>query len=127
MVNAYQKYKQQSVMTMTQGEMLIKLYDELITQLARAKNSINEKNIQTANDALQRTQRIITYLRSTLDKKYPISENLDALYEFFDQQLFNANIKKDATIINEIIPMIVDLRDAYVQASHSSRTMGVSK
>ena len=32
-VNPYQKYQQQSVMTMTPGEMLLKLYDEVITQL----------------------------------------------------------------------------------------------
>ena len=30
-LNPYQKYQQQSVMTMTQGEMLTKLYDEVIT------------------------------------------------------------------------------------------------
>lgn len=127
MINAYQKYTQQSVMTMTQGEMLLKLYDELITQLSCASNAISDKRISVANDSLQRAQRIITYLRATLDKKYEISENLDALYEFFGKELFTANIKKDAIIINQIIPMIVDLRDAFQQASLTSRQNGVAK
>ena len=127
MINAYQKYTQQSVMTMTQGEMLIKLYDELITQLSAASNSISEKRISAANDALQRSQRIINYLRATLDKKYEISENLDALYEFFGKELFDANIKKDVLKINEIIPMIVDLRDAFHQASLTSRQNGAAR
>jgi len=35
--NPYQKYQQQSVMTMTPGEMLLKLYDGTITQLNAAK------------------------------------------------------------------------------------------
>ena len=35
--NAYQKYQQQSVTTMTQGEMLIKLFDETIKQLNAVK------------------------------------------------------------------------------------------
>ena len=35
--NPYQKYQQQSIMTMTQGEMLIKLYDEVNKQLNAVK------------------------------------------------------------------------------------------
>ena len=35
-VNPYQKYQQQSVMTMTQGEMLTKLYNEIIKQFSGA-------------------------------------------------------------------------------------------
>lgn len=127
MVNAYQQYKNQSVMTMTQSEMLIKLYDELITQLSRASNAITEKKIPDANDALQRSQRIINYLRATLDKKYSISDNLDALYEFFGKSLFQANIKKDVNTINEIIPMICELRDAFGTAALTSRATGTGK
>ena len=35
--NGYEQYKLQSVNTMTSGEMLLLLYDELIKRLARAQ------------------------------------------------------------------------------------------
>ena len=47
-VNPYQKYQQQSVMTMTPGEMLLKLYDEVITQLNAVRQFNVEKDYQGA-------------------------------------------------------------------------------
>ena len=41
-VNPYQQYQRQSVMTMTQGEMLTKLYDEVIKQMSGAKICLTE-------------------------------------------------------------------------------------
>ena len=52
--NPYQKYQQQSIMTMTQGEMLIKLYDEVIKQLNAVKQFNLEKNYEAANFASQK-------------------------------------------------------------------------
>ena len=55
-VNPYQKYQQQSVMTMTQGEMLTKLYNEIIKQFSGAAMYMREPepNITEINRALQK-------------------------------------------------------------------------
>ena len=53
-LNPYQKYQQQSVMTMTPGEMLTRLFDELIKQLSAFKEFNSQKDYAQANDALQR-------------------------------------------------------------------------
>ena len=121
-VNPYQQYQRQSVMTMTQGEMLTKLYDEVIKQMSGAKICLTEKDLSGVNNALQKAQRILFYLKSTLDFKYEISGNLDALYDFFIERIVQANLKKDAAILDEIIPMIEDLRDTFVQADHNARS-----
>ena len=105
-VNPYQQYQRQSVMTMTQGEMLTKLYDEVIKQMSGAKICLTEKDLSGVNNALQKAQRILFYLKSTLDFKYEISGNLDALYDFFIERIVQANLKKDAAMLDEIIPMI---------------------
>ena len=115
-VNPYQQYQRQSVMTMTQGEMLTKLYDEVIKQMSGAKICLTEKDLSGVNNALQKAQRILFYLKSTLDFKYEISGNLDALYDFFIERTVQANLKKDAAMLDEIIPMIEDLRDNFVEA-----------
>jgi len=121
-VNPYQQYQRQSVMTMTQGEMLTKLYDEVIKQMSGAKICLTEKDLSAVNNALQKAQRILFYLKSTLDFKYEISGNLDALYDFFIERIVQANLKKDAAMLDEIIPMIEDLRDTFVQADRNARS-----
>ena len=115
-INPYETYKQQSVLTMTPGEMLNKLYDELIKQLSIAQLALEQQELEKVNVSLQKSQRILNYLRSTLNFQYEVSANLELLYEFFIHQIVNANIKKDASFIQEILPMVQELQQTFLQA-----------
>lgn len=121
MMNPYEKYKQQSVMTMTQGEMVVRLYEEIINQLSRAVICIREKNIEGTNASLQKCQRIINYLKSTLNFKYEVSSNLLSLYDFFNEQIIKSNLKKDTQPIEEILPLVSELKDTFAQGERLSR------
>lgn len=125
-VNPYEKYKQQSVMTMTQGEMLVKLYEETVKQLSGATMYIESKDFEKANKSLQKSQRILNHLKSTLNYEYDVSNNLSALYDFFLARIVEANIKKDASPIREVIPMVDELRETFGKADRLSRLQHVS-
>lgn len=118
--NAYQQYKNQSINTMTGGELLIMLYDELIKRVKQAEMAIDSQKAETANDSLQRAQDIIQYLMATLDDQYEIAKSLRALYDFFYTQLVKANINKDAEILRELLPMLIELRGAWKEADKLS-------
>lgn len=120
-LNPYQRYQQQSVSTMTQGELLNLLYETCSKRLNAGVMYIEEKRYDLANENLQKAQKIINYLDSTLDRKYEISENLSALYDFFNRQIIDGNIHKDVKVIKEIIPMIDDLGKTFKQAEKLSR------
>lgn len=120
-MNPYEKYTEQSVMTMTHGEMLIKLYEEAIKQINIGQNAIRNKDIFATNAALQKAQNIINYLKATLDFKYPISLNLQSLYNFFVEQIIEANIRKDAELLDEISALIEELKDAFAQGERTAR------
>ncbi len=121
-LNPYQKYQQQSVMTMTAGEMLLKLYDEVITQLTAVRQFNEEKDYPRSNEALKKAQRILTYLNQTLDFQYEISNSLSALYDYFLRRLVDANLHKDNGPVDEVLPMIVELRDTFAQADKAARS-----
>ncbi len=122
MSNPYSAYKKQSLQTMTPVELIIKMYSETERQLAIAVCAIEEvKDIKKSSDALIKAQEILGALRGALDMSVPISKNLNDLYIFFQQCAMRANIRKDATEIKKIIPMIADLRDAYTQISQMTR------
>ena len=120
--NPYQKYKQQSVMTMTQGEMLTQLFDAVIKQLNIAILAMESNDFSSVNHSLQKSQMIINHLRQTLNHNYKISKNLDILYEYFNHRIIQANTKKDTNPLLEIIPMLTELRETFVQADRTSRT-----
>lgn len=115
--NAYSAYKKQSITTMTPIEIVVKLYSETERQLNRAVYFIEQKDFENANKALVKSQDIINALRSVLDMNIDMSKNLDSLYEYFNREIIRANLKKDPEIINTILPMIGELKDAFTQVS----------
>lgn len=115
--NPYKQYKEQSIMTMTPGELILVLYEECIKSLNKAIYYIEEeKNNDEAEKLIKKTQRIIHYLDGILDYKYEISANLHLLYDYFIKTLVKANIRKRTEVIKPLIPMIEELRSAFSQA-----------
>lgn len=122
MYNAYSSaYKKQSITTMTPMEIVVKLYSEAEKQLSRAVIFIDKKDFENANKALIKSQDCINALRSSLDMKIPMSKDLDSLYEYFNRQIVTANVKKDTALINELLPQLAELREAFAQVSAMSR------
>ncbi len=74
--NGYEQYKMQSVNTMTRGEMLLLLYDELTKRLTRAQIALNDKNYDLFDRSVQRSREIVRYLDDTLNMEYSISYEL---------------------------------------------------
>lgn len=112
----YQQYKEQSVTTMTSGEMLILLYDETLKRLARAEFALKQSNFELFDASIVRAQEIIQYLMDTLDWKYPISGELQRLYQFFLYELTRIQAGRNVTVIEELKPLIADLRDTFKEA-----------
>jgi len=121
MNNAYQTYRNQAVMTMTQGQMLSTVYDELIKQLNMSLEAFEKNNIPEINRSLKKSQHIIGELQGTLNFEYSISNNLNDIYNFFIRVIMNANIKKDASELGDILQMVTELRNVFSEADKISR------
>ncbi len=120
-MNPYSAYKKQAVTTMTPIEIVVKLYSETERELNRAIMFIDNKDFEKANKALTKSGDLINALRSVLDVRLPIGQNLDALYSYFEKQIVTANMKKDKQTIEALLPMIAELKDAFTQISNMSK------
>lgn len=118
-MKGYQQYKEQSVNTMTQGELLLLLYDELYKRLAQAELMLDQQNYPVYEASIERAVAIIDYLDSTLDRQYPISTNLAQLYEYFTYELGRAKIGRRKEVLSHVKIMVGELRDAFRQAQKS--------
>lgn len=116
----YQAYKQQAVNTMTRGEMLILLYDELSKRLTRAKFALGNHEDVLFTQSVTRSKEIVTYLIETLDFKYPVSRDLKRMYDFFLFEIARLEAGKREEIITDLQGLIKELRDTFDQASRNT-------
>lgn len=118
----YQAYRDQAVNavdTMTQGELLLKLYDELVKRLTRAELALKKQDYALMEASVERGLDIIRYLDDTLDPQYPISHDLTRLYEYFCFELQRVKAGRNATELERVKTMTAELRDAFRQAQRS--------
>jgi flagellar protein FliS len=109
----YQQYKEQSLNTMTPGELLLLVLDELVKRLMRGDLALQQQNYTVFEESIDRCIAIVRYLDDTLDRKYEISRELHRLYEFFSYDLNRIKIGRNKTELDRLRPLIVDLRDAF--------------
>lgn len=114
-----QKYKQQSVNTMTQGELLLLLYDELVKRLTQAELMLDKELFSEFENTVQRASDIVQYLNDTLDQQYPISRDLAKLYEYFIYELGRAKIGRHKEPLTHVKEKAAELRDAFRVAQKS--------
>ena len=115
-MRGFQQYKEQSINTMTQGELLLLLYDELVKRLTQAELALSKENWPVFEASVQRGIDIIDYLDQTLDKQYPISANLTQLYEYFTYELGRVKIGRRNDPLNHVKSMVNERRDAFREA-----------
>ena len=115
-LNGYQQYKEQSVMTMTSGEMLLLLYDELLKRLTRAELALEKEDYPLFEQSVKRSQEIVKYLMDTLNFKYSISQELRRMYDFFLYELSRIQAGRKKEIIAELKPLVRDRREAFEEA-----------
>lgn len=116
----YQHYKEQTVNTMTSGEMLNLLYDELLKRLTRAEISLDKKDYVLFDQSIQRSIEIVIYLKDTLNYEYGISAELKRMYDFFLYEFSRIKSGRKAEVIAEVRPLITELRDAFKEAQRLS-------
>lgn len=119
MNNAFQKYRQQGVLTANPVELVVMLYDGCIKQIKIGCIFIEEKEMEQANSSLQKAQRIVMELINSLDLRYPIGNELLSLYEFMLNEISAGNASKDVKALQEIAALLQELKESWVALSKS--------
>jgi len=118
--NPIMQYKEQAINTMSKGEQLITLLNETLKNLHYGSMMLKDKNYATAEKCTGKCKNIINYLSSVLDRQYDISTELYELYYFINQQIIKAEIKRDGTILDELVPLVEQMRDTWEEAEKLS-------
>jgi len=122
--NGYSQYKENSIYTSTPEELVLMLYNGLVKFIMQAQSAVEEKNYERANEAIKRAQDIVTHFQCTLDMRYEISKDFEKVYDYMYKRLLDANIKKDKSILREMLVYAKDLRDTWTKAMKLAKHQG---
>lgn len=121
-INPYNKYIKQyqasNVNTATPEKLMIMLFDGALQFLQKAKNAINENNLQERAKNIDGARKIIRELMRTIDLENgnDVSKQLFRLYNRMAMNLIKANVQRNAQKIDEVITDITNIRWGFQKA-----------
>lgn len=111
--NPFAEYTNNKILTASPAEVTLMLYEGAIKFCNIAIIAIGNGEQEKAHTNIMKTQRIIEEFRNTLDHKYAVAEDFDRIYVYILQRLLEANMKKDAAILEEVNEHLRSVRDTW--------------
>ena len=123
MKNPYDQYKQIQINTAGRGQLVVMMYEGAIKNLNRAIENLKPQSYDIANNAIIKTQDIITELMMSLDKSAgEIASKLESIYMYINNRLLEANMEKNQDILVEIKNHLESLLEAWKEAARQTES-----
>lgn len=121
--NAYNVYKNNSINYASKEQLLLMLVDGAVKFAKIGRQAILDKDVKKAHENIVKTENIFYELMVTLDieKGGDWAKSLMQVYDYIVSELIQANIRKDVKIMDEVIPLIENIRDTWEQAYKVSK------
>ncbi|MVP01553.1 flagellar export chaperone FliS [Paenibacillus lutrae] len=119
-----QQYLKVRVETASPGELTLLLYQEMVKLLLQAKQLYSQSQYEDMNQPLYKVKSILGELIVTLDMKYDISKDLSNLYMFYNNYIAEFIIRKDESMLNEVLDFARGMVDTWKQAMLSLKING---
>lgn len=117
--NPWKSYRQIATKTAPPGQLVLMLYEGAIRALERSLPGFGQDDPVEANTTvhnnLQRALEIIRELNMALDmdRGGECAATLRRLYDYFEHRLWQSDLKKERTGVEEVIRHLSVLRDAW--------------
>lgn len=116
--NARAAYLDASIATASPARLLVMLFDRLVLDVRRGLEAQRHGDVEETHKHLTHAQDILLELASSLrPDEFKGGYELASLYSFLHRQLVMANIRKDASITDEVLTLVTDLCETWRQAA----------
>jgi len=119
---AYAQYNNSKIMTASPAELSLMLYEGAIKFCNIAIMGIEQKDIEKAHINIIKANNIIMEFQITLDRKYPVAQEFENVYDYIYNRLVEANMKKDKEIVEEVLLHLRGLRDTWKEVMRLTKT-----
>ncbi len=108
------RYLEVQVATARPEQLILMCFDGLLGFLRRAEEALVRGRRPDAHDAIVRAQAVVAELRASLRTDAgEVAAHLDRIYEFLQNHLVEANIRKDRRRVGEARLVTETLREAW--------------
>ncbi len=125
---AFNAYNNSKILTASPAELTLMLYDGAIKFTNIAILAIEKNDMEKAHNNIRKTERIIIEFQTSLDHKYEVANDFEKVYLYLISRLREANIKKDADILQEVLKHLRTMRDTWKEvmaiAGNGSKRVG---
>jgi flagellar protein FliS len=120
---AQQQYVTTQVGTADRLQLVIMLYDGAISFLGQAREKMAAQDAAGKGLLIGRALDIIAELNASLNFQagQELATNLFHLYNFMTSHLTKANINWDLQALEEVLTMLQQLRETWVEVAHRAR------
>ena len=108
-MNGYDAYARNRILTASPAELTLMLYEGAIKFCNIAENN----DIEKAHNNIRKTDRIIEEFEITLDEKYPVAKDFQAVYTYLRSCLRHAMIDKNPETLQEVLKHLRTMRDTW--------------
>lgn len=116
--NARNAYLDASIATASPARLLVMLFDRLVLDVQRGLEAQRRGDVEDTHKHLTHAQDILLELATSLrPEEFKGGYDLAALYSFLHRQLVMANIRKDASITDDVLRLVTDLCETWRQAA----------
>ena len=116
-ISDYNKVASTKTDTKDPHELIKLLFEGLTDRIALARSALAKNDREGRAEAVTKAQKILFGLRDSLDheKGGELASNLDSLYEYSNRRLIKAHVREDDSIFEEVMDLMVMIRDAWKQ------------
>ena len=116
---AVSQYQQVNTSAATEGASPHKLIQMLmqgcLQRIAEAKGSLRRNDVSAKCRAISHAHNIVAGLRASLNKDVPaeLPKQLDALYEYMQRRLLEANMHNDELALDEVAGLMRKVKEGW--------------
>lgn len=118
-VAAMKQYKQvsvhSSIMDASPHRLVQMLMEGVLEKIALAKGNMANRNVASKGENVSKAIAIIAGLQSSLNIEAGgiIAENLSNLYDYMSRRLVDANLRNDASTLDEVAGLMVEIKSGW--------------
>lgn len=117
-LKAYRKTNLEAELSVADPHRVIQMmFEGLIERLSQAKGAILRNDLEYKSDRISKASGIIEGLQLSLDKKEDpvLADRMFALYDYMKELLAKASVSLDVAPIDEVINLILPIKQAWDQ------------
>ena len=122
--NGYEQYNNNRIMMASPAELTLMLYEGAIKFCNIAIRGVEQKDMEKVHNNIVKVEKIIQYLRETLDMKYAVAQDFENIYVYLHERLLEANMKKDKAILEEVCEHLRSVRDTWKEVMRLNKEKG---